>query len=186
VTDWTRPRYAVVDVEGNGQRPPELVELGVINIVDGVIGEPRSWLVRPQSKITYMATRVHGIRNADVASAPQFAEVESEVRDALAVDAVVAHNAHVDVGVLSGSLDGWRPLLVLDTLKLARRLMPGRPSFRLGSLVAEFKLDRGLPPDLTPHRATYDVLVTARLFVRLAREAATLEVLRGQDAPSLF
>ena len=26
----------------------------------------------------------------------------------------------------------------------------------------------GLPDRLTPHRATYDVLVTARLFVRLA------------------
>ncbi len=27
MTDWTSLRYAVVDVEGNGQQPPDLVEL---------------------------------------------------------------------------------------------------------------------------------------------------------------
>lgn len=38
--DWTKLRYAVVDVEGNGQQLPDLVELGVVHIVDGQIGEP--------------------------------------------------------------------------------------------------------------------------------------------------
>ncbi len=27
MTDWTNLNYAVVDVEGNGQQPPDLVEL---------------------------------------------------------------------------------------------------------------------------------------------------------------
>jgi exodeoxyribonuclease X len=186
MADWTRLRYAVVDVEGNGQRPPELVELAVVHVIAGAVGEPQNWLVKPPTKITYMAVRVHGIHNADVADAPPFAEVAPQVRDALAVDAIVAHNAHVDIGVLAANLDGWRPPLVFDTLKLARRLLPGQPSYRLGSLVAALRLADGQPPDLVPHRATYDVLVTARLFVLLAAEAGTLEALQGQDAPSLF
>jgi len=44
-----------------------------------------------------------------------------------------------------------------------------------------------------PHRATYDALVTTRLFILLATRAAMLEDLRGQpperaegDAPALF
>jgi exodeoxyribonuclease X len=54
-----------------------------------------------------------------------------------------------------------------------------------------------LPDDRTPHRATYDALVTARLFVHLLTRAQgqplTLETLRGDppkrtdnEASSLF
>ena len=56
-----------------------------------------------------------------------------------------------------------------------------------------FHLADGLPEWLSPHRATYDALVAARLFVKLATWAATLEELRGSrpekgddDAPALF
>lgn len=189
MADWTTLRYAVVDVEGNGRQPPDLVELAVALIIDGLIGQPQSWLVRPQSKITYIASGIHGITNKDVADAPVFAAVETQVREALAADAIIAHNAHVDVGVLRSKLDGWQPPLMFDTLRLARRLAPGRSSYRLRHLVTAFGLDDGLPPDLKPHRAAYDALVTARLFVHLATSARTLEALRGQDAdeaPTLF
>jgi hypothetical protein len=40
MTDWTTLHYVVVDVEGNGQQPPELVELAVVPIMGGVLGEP--------------------------------------------------------------------------------------------------------------------------------------------------
>ena len=48
---------------------------------------------------------------------------------------LVAHNAHVDVAVLRRELDGWESPEVFDTLKLARRLLPGQPSYKLGALV---------------------------------------------------
>jgi len=37
MTDWMSLDYAVVDVEGNGQQPPDLVELAVVPIRSGVI-----------------------------------------------------------------------------------------------------------------------------------------------------
>src|SRR6266536_2603002 len=84
MTDWTSLRYAVTDVEGNGQQPPELVELAVLPITDGALGEPVSWLTRPPRPITRYATSIHRITDADVASAPAFAEIEPDVRRALA------------------------------------------------------------------------------------------------------
>ncbi|MFF1957862.1 exonuclease domain-containing protein [Streptomyces sp. NPDC058220] len=66
MADWTELSYAVVDVEGNGQQPPDLVELAVVPIVGGVIGEPVSWLMRPDHAITPMAQGIHGITNRDV------------------------------------------------------------------------------------------------------------------------
>jgi exodeoxyribonuclease X len=195
MTDWTSLSYVVVDVdvEGNGQQPPELVELAAVPVVDGVVGEPLSWLVRPETPIKHFATRIHGLTNQDVTDCPPFEAVKVNVLMVLSHPALVAHNAHVDVDVLQRKLTGWEPHEVFDTLRLARQLMPGQDSYRLGNLVESFKLAEGLPDDLSPHRATYDALVAARLFVLLATKAASLEELRGQEpgegedeAPALF
>lgn len=180
MTDWTSLNYVVVDVEGNGQQPPDLVELAAVPIVGGVIGEPVSWLVKPETSIKYFATRIHGLSNKDVADCPSFEAVKVDVLLALSHPAIVAHNAHVDLGVLQRKLTGWEPPEVFDTLKLARRLVSGLDSYRLGRLVEAFSLSEGLPEDLSPHRATYDALVAARLFVLLATKAASLEDLRGR------
>lgn len=184
MTDWMTLPYAVADVEGNGQQPPDLVELAILPITDGTIGEPVTWLVKPPRPIKYTATAVHGISGKDVAGSPAFADIEHDVRQALASRVLVAHNAHVDVSVLKRELGEWEPPEVFDTLKLARRLLPGQPSYKLGALGKALSLDQGIPAGLTPHRAAYDVLVTARLFVRLATRQdgspRTLEELRGQ------
>ncbi len=191
MTDWKSLTYAVVDVEGNGHQPPELLELAVVPIVGGVVGEPASWLVKPPHPIRYFATSVHGLSTKDVADCPKIADIAAEVLEALDAPALVAHTAHVDVDVLRRELDGWQPPEVFDTLKLARRLVPELPNYKLGTLVEHFHLAEGLPDELKPHRATYDALVTARLFVMLATQAATLEALRGQppqkaDEDALF
>ncbi|TDV43696.1 3'-5' exonuclease [Actinophytocola oryzae] len=197
MTDWTSLRYAVVDVEGNGQQPPDLVEVAAVPIVGGVVGEPSSWLVKPARPITPIVRRIHGLSNQDVADAPSFAEVEDGVRRVLDVDVLVAHNAHVDVGVLQRHLGEWTCPDVLDTLKLAKRLRPNQSSYKLGALVEAFGLAAGLPDGLSPHRATYDVLVTARLFVQLATRTdnrpRSIEELRGDppggdedEPPTLF
>lgn len=193
MTDWMTLNYVVVDVEGNGQQPPELVELAVVPIVGGVVGEVTSWLVHPERPITRFATSVHGLRDQDVMTAPKVAYIKDTVLTAMKGAAIVAHNAHVDVDVLRRELGDWEDPEVFDTLKLARRLLPDQGSYRLGALVEAFNLAEGLPKNLTPHRAGYDALVAARLFVQLASRAGSLESLRGNppgggddEAPSLF
>ena len=185
MTDWTSLRYAVADVEGNGQQPPDLVELAVLPITDGTIGEPVSWLVRPPRPITRFATSIHGISGQDVASAPAFADIEHEVRRALADRVLVAHNAHVDVGVLRRELGGWESARGIRHAQ-ARQAAAARAS----PVTSSARWSRrcpwttGMPPGLAPHRAAYDVLVTARLFVRLATRhdgsPVSLDELRGQ------
>lgn len=119
--------------------------------------------------------------------APVFAALRDEVLRALDADALITHNAHVDVGVLEHKLGGWECPEVFDTLKLARRLLPDQASYQLGALVDAVKLAEGLPEGLTPHGATYDAVVAARLFVRLATRPdsrpLSLEELRGTPPP---
>lgn len=192
MTHWTSLNYVVIDVEGNGCQPPDLVELAAVPIVEGIIGKPRSWLVKPDQPVMHFAKKIHGISNEQVADSPVFAYIEADVLKALDASALIAHNAHVDVGVLQRKLGDWECPEVFDTLKLARRLLPGRKTYKLGSLVEEFELAHGLDGENKPHRAPYDAIVTARLFVHLAGRR-TLEELRDQpsgggrdDEPALF
>ncbi|HEU5469138.1 MAG TPA: 3'-5' exonuclease [Actinophytocola sp.] len=148
-------------------------------------------MVRPENPISRFATRVHGLSNDDVTACPVFEDVSAQVMAALDADAVVAHHAQVDLAVLRRKLAGWVVPEVFDTLALARRLMPDLERYRLGDLAAALGLAGGLSGGLVPHRATYDALVAARLFVRLAAaEAGSVEVLRGgrseEEVQTLF
>jgi len=48
--------------------------------IDGRIGEPASWLVRPPAAITWQATKVHGITNQEVTDLPGFDAVAADIR----------------------------------------------------------------------------------------------------------
>jgi exodeoxyribonuclease X len=150
MADWTSLSYAVADVEGDGQQPPGLVELAILPITGGSIGEPVTWLVKPARPITSFATRIHGISGKNVASAQVFADIRAKVCAALFGRTIVAHNAHVDTGVLARELGDWETPEVFDTLKLARRLLPGQPSYKLGALVKALSLDNEVPRPGTP------------------------------------
>ncbi|GAA3252942.1 3'-5' exonuclease [Nonomuraea helvata] len=171
---WTEFRYAVADVEGNGQQPPDLVELAIVLIDQGTVGEPLTWLVKPPRPITPLARRIHGISNQQVASDPPAAEYAADIMAVFEGAIFVAHNAHVDLSVLARELPGFQPAQVIDTLKLARRLAPGLPSYKLGTLAKELKLTANVAASLKPHRAAYDALVCARLLAHLAADAGPL------------
>jgi exodeoxyribonuclease X len=176
---WTLYQYAVVDVEGNGQQPPDLVELAIVPIIDRTIGQPRQWLVKPPRPITPLARRFHKISDADVADCPSTSDVAVAMRAALSGPIFVAHNAHVDLDVVGREL-GIKPPYVIDTLKLARRLAPGQISYKLGHLVETFKLallDGGVPAGMVPHRAGYDALMCARLLKVLAESVENTTLL---------
>ncbi|MEU8403850.1 3'-5' exonuclease [Nonomuraea sp. NPDC048892] len=171
---WTEFRYAVADVEGNGQQPPDLVELAIVLIDQGTVGEPLTWMVKPPRPITPLACRIHGISNQQVASDPPVVEYAADIMAVFDGAIFVAHNAHVDLSVLARELPSFQPDQVIDTLKLARRLVPGLPSYKLGALAKELKLAANMPVGLKPHRAAYDALMCTRLLAHLAANAGPL------------
>lgn len=178
---WQQVPWVVVDVEGNGQSPPDLVEAACLPLDGGVPGQVRTWLVRPPRPITGPVRRIHGIGNADVAAAPAVADVAEQIRAQLAGRVVIGHHVHVDLAVLGRELGGWTAPAALDTLRLAKALRPGLPSYRLDNLTAADPApslvptsgSSPLPPAVlgSRHRAGYDVRLTAALFLALTRTA---------------
>jgi exodeoxyribonuclease X len=163
---WRTSRMLAVDVEGNGDQPHELIELGVVTIVDGVIDEAgRSWLVRPQRPISDRVVAIHGITNEQVAGCPRFEDVASEVREILGQFPIVGHRVHVDREVIGRKLPSWSPAATLDTWGLARRVLPGMNSYSLRALTEHFGISvEAIGP---AHRALPDAFAAARLFLGL-------------------
>lgn len=161
-------RLVVVDVEGNGAQPPEIIEIAVLTLHDTLCSDDlRTWLVRPRHPISELVTRkVHGIRNADVADSPPWTEIADAVADVLAGRTLVAHNSSVEHRVLSAHLPGWRPPLVLDTLRLAKHVWPGLPSYSLDRLIVHAALDHSDTPGQY-HLAGWDAWMTGQLLLTL-------------------
>jgi DNA polymerase III epsilon subunit-like protein len=163
-------QLAVVDVEGNGQQPPEIIEIAVL-LVDGeVSGEHlRSWMIRPARPIAAMVTRkVHGISNEDVAHCPPWSAVATEVEPLLTDRTLVAHNASVELTVLTAHLPNWKPPMVLDTMRLAKHVMPNLGGgYGLDSLVRVAELDTSGNNEQRYHRASYDTWCAWKLLLTL-------------------
>lgn len=158
-----------VDTETTGMSPAEghrLVEVAHVTVTDGAIAAEWSSLVNPARPIPPDATRVHGIRDDMVASAPGMAEVGQALRAACGELPLVFHNAPFDLPFLIHLFReaGAPPLVnpIIDTLGLARGLF-GTGSNALGALATRLQL-----PSETAHRALGDTRTTARLFVELA------------------
>ncbi|WP_399094050.1 exonuclease domain-containing protein [Streptomyces sp. BBFR2] len=169
------PPLLVVDVEGNGATPPDLVEVAALPVRDGRpdTGTAGAWLTRPKKPVTPFAARIHGLTNERLATAPGWEEISGQVHALLDGAWICAHHAHVDYRVLRAHLPQWQPAGVLDTLRLAKAVHPGLPKYSLDALLAHVRPDLTQAPAVGRHRATYDAYATAQLLLALAAHFET-------------
>ena len=100
-------------------------------------------LVNPRMRIPPETTNVHGIRDEDVRNAPEFKQCVDEISTMMEGAVIVGHNIDrfdwpfLQAEFLRAGQPMPRPLVILDTLKIARRLkIP--PSHKLGILCERF------------------------------------------------
>jgi hypothetical protein len=89
-------------------------ELSVVSLLDGVVGDPVTWIDQPGS----------GDRDerGSAYRARDFRSVAEDIRAHLPDGAVVVHGVGgSDLTLIRRILPLWRPAMVLDTLSLARR-----------------------------------------------------------------
>ena len=189
--------YVVFDLEAIGAdaRSPatEIIQIAAWRWIDGRPQEPRPWstFVRPGVPIPAHIVELTQISESEVQDAPPAQAALQTFFDYVGDLPLIAHNgASYDGPLIQATCERLGmtlppTFLVLDTLPLARALLPLEKEHRVGSLAKRFRCDR-----LDAHRADADVEMLAGIVQGLERElhtwptgAAVYELLRRAADP---
>ncbi len=158
--------FAIIDIETCGgtyeYKKGAITEICIL-VHDGLqVVDKYTTLINPQCHITSFYRKLSGITDEMVADAPKFYEVAPKILEMTENRIFVAHNVSFDYNFIKAefaSLGYKFKREKLCTVRLARKLLPGRISYSLGHLCASLGIDiEGR------HRAEGDAVATAQLF----------------------
>ena len=135
--------FAIIDIETCGGKfefqKGRITEICIL-IHDGLkVVDNFTTLINPECSISPYFTSLTNITNDMVAGAPKFHEVAKQIIEMTEGCIFVAHNAGFDYSFIKSEFASLGYKYKRDTLctvRLSRKLMPGRISYSLGHLCA--------------------------------------------------
>src|SRR5574341_667914 len=142
--DLSNARFAFLDLETTGLSPwfgDRVCEVGIVVTEGRRIKGAYQTFVNPEQPLSPGAASVSGLSDADLQSAPIFAEVANDVEEQLRDAVVVCHNAKFDLQFLDSEYHRLEREIqipnLIDTLLLARQYFD-LPSYGLPALEQAF------------------------------------------------
>ncbi len=163
--------YVVLDVETTGLRPgpDRVIEIAGLRLHGGQIVDSFQTLVNPLRRLPPFIVQLTGITNEMVAKAPPAEQILPTFLSFIDGATIVGHNVSFDIGFLAYEaqlLGQTFPIDGLDTIALARRLLPGLRRFKLAMVAQHLNI-----PASNRHRAMGDTKVTAAVFLKILDHA---------------
>jgi len=154
-----------LETTGLSQIDDYITEFGAVKYVDGMPAERMQSFIRSPKPISPHISKLTSITNDDIKNAPTIEEFMDTILDFFGDSLLVAHNGVFDIGMLNKELKlmGREPIknVWVDTLPLARHIIPYMQSYRLGKCCGYYHI----PYDtVAAHRADYDAEVLGQLF----------------------
>ena len=163
--------YIVIDLETTGLDSDlaKIIEIGAVKIINNEIVDTFQTFVHIDEKLPFDITDLTGITNEDLVSAPEIDEAISMLCDFTDdISFFVAHNAEFE----SSFLDPLLPFEVqwLDSIDIAKIVKPLEKYFRLSALLPLYNIENE-----GAHRAVYDAIATAKLFIKMLADLYNLD-----------
>src|SRR3989338_1633845 len=170
--DLLKTEFCIFDVETTGLSPVDgdrIVEIATIKVSSLKSVARFHSLINPEREIPFGASEINGITNEMIADAPKSREVLPAFLEFLGDAVIVGHNVKFDLSFLCYELSllgRWlrEKTTVIDTLKMARNLLPQRGRYPLWSVADGL----GIKWD-QEHRAMSDAELTVEVFLRLVK-----------------
>lgn len=169
--------YVCFDIETTGlyKKTCKIIEIAATILRNGEICEKFQTYVNPKCAIPEKITELTGISNGMVADAPTIESALEAFLEFAGDRPFVAHNADFDIGFIAQAcrdLNIEREFNYIDTLELARKLLPDIKNHKLDTVAKELKC-----PKFEHHRALDDAVTVAfilRALFALIREGFKL------------
>ncbi len=163
--------FAIIDIETCGGKfefqRGRITEICIL-VHDGLqVVDSFTTLINPECNISPYFTSLTNITNDMVANAPKFHEVAKKIIEMTEGCIFVAHNVGFDYSFIKAEFASLGYTYKRDTLctvRLSRKLIPGKISYSLGHLCAALGIEI-----FGRHRAEGDAVATAQLFDLLIR-----------------
>lgn len=177
-------RYSIVDIEATGgnHKSGKIIEIGVVDVVNGASAKKFSQLVNPKQSIDSFVSKLTGISDKDVAGKPVFESIAEKLYQQIKDSVFVAHNVSFDYAFLKTEFKKAGieySAKHLCTIELSKELIPDEPSYSLGKLCKSLGIDAE-----DRHRALGDAEATALLFEYLlsldGAEEAIVSLIRNE------
>ena len=182
--------YVVFDLETTGFSPlnNKIIEIGAVKVQNGKITDRFSTFVNPEVPIPFKIEELTGIRDDMVLDAPKIEEILPEFLKFCEGAIMVAHNAGFDMSFISKNCERQGlecEYTVIDTVALARVLLPQLNRFKLDTVAKALKISLD-----NHHRAVDDAACTAEIFVKFIemlkeRGIETLEAVNEMGSTSV-
>lgn len=172
--------YTVIDIESNGApfRKESIIEIAIYRFDGHEITDQFISLVNPESDISSFVQKLTGITSKMVLTAPKFHEIAKRVVEITQDSILVGHNIDFDYRMLRQSFKrlGYEfTINTLDTIPLAKKLIPDEKSYSLSKLCKSI----GIPLS-EAHRASGDARATLDLFKLLMIKDQNNEIIQSQ------
>lgn len=175
--------FVAFDIETATAKRSSICQIGITEVINGVLQEPKSWLIQPEGNLyDSMNIWIHGITPEDTKDSPSFPEVWNEVYQYLKGKIVVAHNTSFDMYALRDAFNNYNmeyPTFdYFCTLRIARYIIKGCYSYSLNVVLDYMNIEfEG------HHRADCDSLGCAKLLLKcLEIDGSTLDDLEEKYA----
>ena len=171
-------RLITLDTDTTGldaQNGDRIIEIGCVAIEGRMMRSTDEHhlqiFVNPEREVPEEAVAIHGITTEYLQDKPKFAEIADKFIDFVKGSTLVIHNAAFDTGFLDmelgrcgrGKISDY--CQVIDTVKLAKKLLPGR-AVSLDSLCRYYEIDNS---NRTLHGALLDAELLAEVYLSLSR-----------------
>jgi len=172
--------YSIIDIESNGAgyRKECIIDVAVYRYDGQKIVDQFISLVNPEDDITPFVQKLTGITPKMVKTAPKFHEIARRIVEITENTTLVGHNIEFDYRMLRQSFQrlGYEfKINTLDTIPLAKKLIPDEVSYSLGKLVKSLGI-----PLTNHHRAEGDARATLELFKLLVSKDTENEIIQKQ------
>ena len=161
--------FVSVDVETANSKYSSICQIGIVIVRSGRIEDVWSRLIDPETDFGYWNKRIHGIDESMVYGAPTFKEIYSEIASRLS--GIVVSHSSFDKSAISQACELHRKPAIrpqwLDSVTMARRAWPGRPSYKLDVLAQDLGIT------LRHHDASEDAKAAAKIALRVCADTNT-------------
>ena len=170
--------YSIIDIESNGAgfRKESIIEIAIYKYDGHEIVDQFISLINPENEITPFVQKLTKISPKMVKTAPKFHEIAKRVVEITEGTTLVGHNIDFDYRMLRQEFKrlGYEfKINTLDTIPLAKKLIPEAESYSLGKLVKSL----GIPLS-DQHRAGGDARATLDLFKLLIIKDKDSEIIQ--------